>query len=58
MELNKKTLDSPNDIVHANDALWLLFVVHDGCLGYDPNVTTVSCQEAVSVGLRLTFADH
>lgn len=57
-ELNKETLDSPDDIVNANDALRLLLVVYDGRLSYNPNVAATSCQEAVSVGLCLTFADH
>lgn len=57
-ELNKETLDSPNDIVHTNDTLRLLFVVHDSRLGNDPNIAATSCEETVSVGLSLTFADH
>lgn len=51
-------LYSPNDIVDTDNTLRLLFVENDRCLGDDPHEATVSCQETVSVGLCLPFADY
>lgn len=50
--------DSPDDVINTNNTLWLLFFIHNGCLGDNPNVTAVTCQEAVAVGFSLTFADY
>lgn len=51
-------MDSPYDIINTDDTLWFLFIVNDSCLGNDPHVAAVSCQEAVAVCFSLTFADY
>lgn len=48
----------PNDVVDANDALWLLLVVDHSGLGDDPAVATIARQKAVAIRLRLALGNH
>lgn len=48
---------SPYDVVHADDALRLLLLVHDGRLRHHPAVAARAGEKPVPVGLRLSFAN-
>lgn len=53
----KEIWDSPNDVINADNTLWLLFLENYSCLTNCPYIAAVSCQEAVTVSFCLTFAD-
>ena len=53
-------LHLPHHKVDADDTLWLVcpWVVDDGTLSLQPSVTTVTGQETVQTGHRLTLVEH